>query len=356
LRVGTASALSEPGGVFVDIEKLDLRKYAARPALARALCDYCLYHDRNPRKAVELCALATVHCGFKDWWWKERLGKGYYQLGLLRDAEKQFRSSLNDVPTVVATLQLAKIHLRLDQPLVAVATFEKGFADFPGEISMLLGQARICDALGALDEGVELYKQTLRWDASNVEAVACLAASHFYGDQPELALRYYRRLLQMGVHSTALWNNIGLCCFYAGQYDVTLHCFERALQLADDDSAADVWFNVGHVAIGVGDLDTARSAFEVALGFDSTHHESFNNLGVLESKIGHSENAMQNFALAAQNADWAHEPFYNHALCAFREGDFQQAFERVERALEAFPEHAEGLELRKMLIKQFTVL
>ena len=48
--------------------------------------------------------------------------------------------------------------------------------------------------------------------------------------------------------------------------------------------------------------------------------------------------------------------FYNHALVAFRLGDFQEAFERVEKALEAFPEHAESVELRKQLVKQFTVL
>ncbi|CAN0396489.1 unnamed protein product, partial [Scytosiphon promiscuus] len=41
--------------------------------------------------------------------------------------------------------------------------------------------------------------QVLCLDASNIEAIASLAANHFYGaDQPEVALRYYRRLLQMG--------------------------------------------------------------------------------------------------------------------------------------------------------------
>lgn len=32
----------------------------------------------------------------QDWWWKARLGKCYYQLGLLRDAERQFVSSLKN--------------------------------------------------------------------------------------------------------------------------------------------------------------------------------------------------------------------------------------------------------------------
>lgn len=44
--------------------------------------------------------------------------------------------------------------------------------------------------------------QVLELDACSVEAVACLAAHHFYDEQPEVALRYYRRLLQAGVDTT----------------------------------------------------------------------------------------------------------------------------------------------------------
>ena len=54
----------------------------------------------------------------------------------------------------------------------------------------------------------------------------------------------------MGVYNAELFNNLGLCCFYGQQYDMTLTCFERALSLADDDLVlADVWFNIGHVAL-----------------------------------------------------------------------------------------------------------
>jgi tetratricopeptide repeat protein 8 len=35
-----------------------------------------------------------LSCSYKDWWWKSRLGKCYYQLGMLREAEKQFKSAL----------------------------------------------------------------------------------------------------------------------------------------------------------------------------------------------------------------------------------------------------------------------
>ena len=59
-------------------------------------------------------------------------------------------------------------------------------------------------------------------DSINVEAIACIGMEHFYADQPELSLRFYRRLLQMGVYNAELYNNLGLSCFYAQQYDMTL--------------------------------------------------------------------------------------------------------------------------------------
>ena len=58
-----------------------------------------------------------------------------------------------------------------------------------------------------------------------------------------------RRLLQMGVHNTELFTNLGLCCFFSQQYDMSLHCFQKALELASDENQADVWYNIGHVAL-----------------------------------------------------------------------------------------------------------
>ncbi len=72
-----------------------------------------------------------------------------------------------------------------------------------------------------------------------------------------MSLYYFVSLRQMGVSNTELWNNIGLCCFYASQYDMTLSCFEKALALASDENMADVWYNIGQVAIGIGDLNLA---------------------------------------------------------------------------------------------------
>ena len=78
-----------PSSSFSSSSSFSVPRYAKRPALAKVLCDYILYHEHNPKKALELASEATVQSDYRDWWWKARLGKCYYQLGLYRDAEKQ---------------------------------------------------------------------------------------------------------------------------------------------------------------------------------------------------------------------------------------------------------------------------
>ena len=46
---------------------------------------------------------------YEDWWWKVALGKCYYRLGMLRDAEKQFKSAVQQQPMVATFLMLAKV-------------------------------------------------------------------------------------------------------------------------------------------------------------------------------------------------------------------------------------------------------
>merc|ERR1712070_38798 len=208
--------------------------------------------------------------------------------------------------------------------------------------------------LGRESEALEFYKKALKLDNSNIECVACLAAHHFYNDQPELAMRYYRRLLQMGVINAEIWNNLALCTFYASQYDMTLGCFEKAFQFADDTNTADIWYNCGQAAIGVGDLGLAYQAFKISISCDNTHAESYSNLGVLELRKNNIEQARSNFLQAIQLNPHVFEPVFNAALLAYKLGEFQESYQLVQKSLEIFPAHAESAELLRLLKEHFS--
>jgi len=50
--------------------------------------------------------------------------------------------------------------------------------------------------LNEMDNAVKFYKDVLRFDNMHVEAIASIATHHFYTDQPEVALKFYRYTLK----------------------------------------------------------------------------------------------------------------------------------------------------------------
>ena len=86
----------------------------------------------------------------------------------------------------------------------------------------------------------------------------------------------------MNVINAEVYNNLALCSFYAQQYSTALPYFEKALQAAQEDSLiADIWFNISHIAMNVGDLDMSRECLKLAIASNSNHAEAWNNLGVM---------------------------------------------------------------------------
>lgn len=143
-------------------------------------------------QALDLAVQATQICQYKDWWWKVQLGKCYYTLGLVRDAEQQFKSALKDHKAVETVLRLIRVYVRLDQPLAALDTCKKGLEYFTNDVTILTEMGRIFEGLNNLSMSMKYYKMIAQEDASHTEAIASIGMHHFYNDQPELALRYYR--------------------------------------------------------------------------------------------------------------------------------------------------------------------
>ncbi|XP_063983005.1 tetratricopeptide repeat protein 8 [Diachasmimorpha longicaudata] len=353
VRLGTASMVSEPDGPFIQLSRLNISKYASKPGIAKPLFEYIYYHEHDARSALDLAVQATQACHFNDWWWKVQLGKCYYTLGLVRDAEQQFKSALKDCKTVETILRLIRVYVRLDQPLAALDLCKRGLEYYPNDVTILTEMARVFEGLNSLVMSVKYYKMVAQEDAANTEAIASIGMHHFYNDQPELALRYYRRLLQMGVYNAELLNNLGLCCFYSQQYDHTISCFERALSLSNDENIAEVWYNISHIAICLGDLVMAEECLRLATTIDNRHANSYNNLGVLEMKKGNVTAARTYFHAAASIAGYMHEPHFNSSLLAYEVGDLQTSYIAVQKSLYAYPSHSDSKVLFKKLERHF---
>ena len=102
--------------------------------------------------------------------------------------------------------------------LIFLDHLTNGLEQFPSDTTLLIALSRIYEDIGDVENSVATYKQVLKMDASNIEAIACLGAYFFYDGTPEIAVKFYRRILQMGVNTADLYANLALCCFYCQQF------------------------------------------------------------------------------------------------------------------------------------------
>lgn len=79
-----------------------------------------------------------------------------------------------------------------DQPLSATEICKVGLELFPNDVTLLTELARLNELLGEMNNSIKFYRSIVIEDAINTEAIACIGLHHFYNNQPELALRYYR--------------------------------------------------------------------------------------------------------------------------------------------------------------------
>ena len=95
----------------------------------------------------------------------------------------------------------------------------------------------------------------------------------------------------------------------------------------------DVWYNIGHIGLAIGDTSLAYQCFRLALTADHNHAEAFNNLGVLEMRRGKVEQARAFFTTAAALSPHLFEPNYNMASLSEKTGDLQTAYVVVQVGL-----------------------
>jgi tetratricopeptide repeat protein 8 len=67
---------------------------------------------------------------------------------------------------------------------------------------------------------------------------------------------------------------------------------------------------------GVGDCNLAMQCLRLSLSADSNHAPAYNNLGVLEMRLGHCEQARAFFQAAGSLAPYLFEPHHNFAKLA----------------------------------------
>lgn len=212
IRLGSASmfALGDPTSDLFQSSKLNPRKFADQDSVAKLLFQFLYYHEGDIRKALELCEAVAEHKRNRtSWWWHTQRGRCHITMGKPRDAELHLKQSLAQFPHPDTALLLARVYVRIDQPLAALETLDAALEKLPNDVGILTQQGRIFELMDNLQASARMYRHIAQLEPVNVEALASIAVHHFYGNQPEMALIYYRCLYR-SIHFKTLFHYINL--------------------------------------------------------------------------------------------------------------------------------------------------
>lgn len=112
--------------MFIDAGKIIPKNIIKKKHIAKAVVDYLIYVESNFRRALDIASEGTAATNYEDWWWKSRVGKCQFKMGMIKEAERQFISSLKMQSMVCTQIELVKVAVKQDQPMKAIELFQNG--------------------------------------------------------------------------------------------------------------------------------------------------------------------------------------------------------------------------------------
>lgn len=186
-------ALGDPTGPLFQTSRMNPLKYAKKDTVAKILFQFLYYHEGDVRKALDLCEAVSDHKQkFTSWWWNTQRGRCNIALGKPREAEIFLKTALLQFAHPDIVLLLARVYIKLDQPLAALEVIDKSLENLHNDVGLLTQQGRIFELMSNLQASARMYRHIAQLEPINAEALACIAVHHFYNNQPEMALLYYR--------------------------------------------------------------------------------------------------------------------------------------------------------------------
>ncbi|KER31148.1 hypothetical protein T265_13053, partial [Opisthorchis viverrini] len=367
LKASTAPKENQLG--LLGISRINLADYAQRPEVARSLFEYLFYGLNETQLALKLIGLVMgkghLICKRQahdiqednkkrnipglDWWWLLQKAECFTRLGMLRDAETAAKDSAAQQPSTDAYMLLGALAVHNNQPMGAIQSYTCGLSKLPEDVDILFSLACKKEEMGETDAALLLYKQVANLDSTHTGALSAVAAHYYQEGQPEVALNVYRRMLLLGFESAELYNNLGLCAFYAQQYDTCMGYFNQAIQMSTLKSAAEIFYNIAHIGIRLGDLNLSYQCLRISLAYDTRHAEAYNNLGVVEQYRGQMDMAKVFYETSCNLDEELFEPRHNMALLHDQMSEFYAAYTYAAQALRLLPNNENLLQLQSKL-------
>jgi tetratricopeptide (TPR) repeat protein len=119
--------------------------------------------------------------------------------------------------------------------------------------------------------------------------------------QPERAMVFYKKSLEIKPNYDDAHNNLGYCLAAQGKYWDAIEEYKKALGI--NRNLTEAHNNLGNALSNVNEVDAAIHEYRIAIEESPTHADAHNNLGIALAMKGQFEEAIEHFKLAVKYKD-----------------------------------------------------
>ena len=204
----------------------------------------------------------------------------------------------------------------------------------------LLQQGLTHHQKGQLKEAQKIYKQILKNDPRNFEALQLNGTLNLQQKKYKTALKFFNLALKINPRVPYVNYNLGNVLHNLERFDDALQSYDRAIQLKPD--YAEAFYNRGVVLEHLQRFDEALQSIDRAIQLKPNYAEPFNNRGNALIGLKRFDEALQSIDRAIQlKPDFA-EAFSNLGILLEYLQRFDDALQSYDRAIQLKPNYAEA--------------
>jgi tetratricopeptide (TPR) repeat protein len=204
----------------------------------------------------------------------------------------------------------------------------------------LLQQGLTHHQKGQLKEAQKIYKQILKNDPRNFEALQLNGTLNLQQKKYKTALKFFNLALKINPRVPYVNYNLGNVLHNLERFDDALQSYDRAIQLKPD--YAEAFYNRGVVLEHLQRFDEALQSIDRAIQLKPDYAEPFNNRGNALIGLKRFDEALQSIDRAIQlKPDFA-EAFSNLGILLEYLHRFDDALQSYDRAIQLKPNYAEA--------------
>lgn len=187
-------------------------------------------------------------------------------------------------------------------------------AQYPQSSKVLTLLARFLLKMRNPQEALPVMIKALTLDPKNHEIYAHLALIHFNLNNIAEAEKNCIAALELNINYAKAYANLALIKKVKGEINISVSCFEKAIEL--DPSAAATRINFGNLLREVGLVREAEKQFTQALtnASEDMRYVIYNNLGTISSDFANNHQAQKYYRKALDIKPYAAEIFSNMLL------------------------------------------